>query len=207
MRVIKKEIDLFEFNSNLGLRKQRNQDPQVKFFPEHLKKHGFYEIVNPRKIVSLDPPVYEMRFDKVSGILNVEKVIDYAKKEAKLLEKELRTNHFKLIIGGDCSILLGTALALKKHGNYGLFYLDGHTDYSDVALTDTRAIAGMDLALATGFGPNKLVNIDNFSPYFKEENVYCVGDKESDPDYVKLINNSQITYFDLEGVKLLDQKR
>lgn len=195
------EIDVFEFNSNLGLRRSDGKEPQVKLFPEHLKKYGFYEQIKPKKIVKLDLIDYKLEFDKETGILNADKIILYSKKQAELLEKELDKDTFKLILGGDCSILLGNSIALKKKGTYGLFYLDGHTDYSSIETTDTKAVAGMDLALATGFGPNKLVNINGLSPYFEEKNVFCVGDKESDPDYVKLIKNSQINYYDLINLK------
>lgn len=195
------KIDIFEFNSNLGLRVPGKKEPQVKFFPNHLKKYGFYDEINPRKTFNLEPQTYQLEFDKDTGILNADEVILYTNKQAELLEKELDTDTFKLILGGDCSILLGSSIALKKRGTYGLFYLDGHTDYSSIETTDTKAIAGMDLALATGFGPNKLVNIDGLSPYFNEENVFCVGDKESDPEYVKLIKNSKINYYDLFDLK------
>lgn len=150
------------------------------------------------QIYSLLPTDYEMIFDPETSILNVEQVTSYAIRQAELLESKWQADTFKLIIGGDCSLLLGTGMALKRQGRYGLIYLDGHTDY---CRTDTKAVAGMDLGLATGFGPDKLVNLNNQAPYFDEENIFCVGDKESDPEYVRLIEASKINYFDLGQIR------
>lgn len=196
-----KTIDLFECPTNFGLREQRGKEPMVKFFPQHLKKYGFYDKLMINQIYSLLPTDYEMIFDPETSILNVAQVTNYAIHQAELLESKWQADTFKLIIGGDCSLLLGTGMALKQLGRYGLIYLDGHTDYCSVETTDTKAVAGMDLALATGFGPDKLVNLNNQAPYFDEENIFCVGDKESDPEYVRLIEASKINYFDLGQIR------
>lgn len=196
-----KTIDVFECPTNFGLREQRGKEPMVKFFPQHLKKYGFYDKLMINQIYSLLPTDYEMIFDPETSILNVEQVTSYAIRQAELLESKWQADTFKLIIGGDCSLLLGTGMALKRQGRYGLIYLDGHTDYCSVETTDTKAVAGMDLGLATGFGPDKLVNLNNQAPYFDEENIFCVGDKESDPEYVRLIEASKINYFDLGQIR------
>lgn len=194
-------IDVFEFNSNLGLREQRGEQPYVKYFPKWLEKHGLYKEIKKQNTIKLEPPTYEMRFDDISGVLNESTVLDYAIQQKNILKKELRNENFKLILGGDCSILLGNAAALKEHGNYGLFFLDGHTDYTNEQISHTKAVAGMDLAIVTGWGTEKLTNIENLGPYFTQSNVYCVGNKESDIQYVEPILHSDIHYFDLERTR------
>ncbi|MFD4693211.1 arginase family protein [Streptomyces sp. NPDC058463] len=37
----------------------------------------------------------------------------------------LDAGHFPVVLGGDCSILLGNLLALRRRGRYGLLFLDG----------------------------------------------------------------------------------
>ena len=34
-----------------------------------------------------------------------------------------------LVLGGDCSILLGAMLALRRRGRFGLAFVDGHLDF------------------------------------------------------------------------------
>ncbi len=202
-----REIDVFEFNSNLGLRKQGEEEPHVKEFANWLKIHGFYKKIKPRKIRKLEPPIYRMEFAHDSGILNEDDILAYALAQEKILANELLDPSFKLIIGGDCSILVGNAFALKKKGEYGLFFLDGHTDYTSEKISATKAVAGMDLAIATGWGTDKLANIEGLAPYFRPEHVYCVGNKENERAYLQPMLEAMIHYYDREKVGLLGAEK
>jgi arginase len=195
------DISILEFPSNLGLHEPApGVEPGVKKLPAWLRKHGFYDLLKPAKVYSIDPPTYSMHLDKVSGVRNADAIARYAKQQAVLLEKVLSLPTFPVIIGGDCSILIGNALALKKAGRYGLFFLDGHTDFMEPALSATGGAAGMDLAIVTGYGHGKLSNIDSMAPYIPEDRVWCVGNREYDEAYVKAIRDSRIHYFDLASV-------
>jgi arginase len=142
-----------------------------------------------------------MDLDEESGVRNTDKITDYATEQSELLSKHLGENSFQIILGGDCSILIGNAIALKQKGEYGLFFLDGHTDYMLPDLSQTGGAAGMDLAIVTGCGHNKLTNILDLKPYFKEEHVWCVGNREYYPDYVKQILDTEIHYVDLKTLR------
>ena len=195
-------INIFEFPSNLGLKKKESDsEPGVRFLPDWLRKHQLYTQLNPRQIFTLPPPPYGMNLDEASGVRNATQILDYAKKQAGLLLSEKASDCFQLMIGGDCSILIGNALALKQQGKYGLFFLDGHTDFMMPDFSQTGGAAGMDLAIITGHGHPKLTNILNLQPYFDEKNVWCVGNREYDRDYVKPILESEITYVDLQKVR------
>jgi arginase len=41
----------------------------------------------------------------------------------------LDASRFPIVLGGDCSILLGATLALRRRGRYGAAFLDGHSDF------------------------------------------------------------------------------
>jgi len=196
---MKKEINIFEFPFNLGLTKKEYEiEPGVKKLPDWLRKFGFHERIAPKNIFRLESPEYTMNFDKETGVKNPDQIIEYAKKQSELIFKNSNNNTFNIILGGDCSILIGTAIALKNLGNFGLFYLDGHTDYIPSSLSPSGGVAGMDLAIVSGLGHEKLTNINNQKPYFLEENIFCVGNAETDDEeYVEQIINSKIHYFDL----------
>lgn len=62
--MINKKIDIFEFNSNLGLRKQRGKESSVYLFPKQLRKIGFYKFLNSNNIFIINKPIYTMEFDE-----------------------------------------------------------------------------------------------------------------------------------------------
>ena len=197
-----KKINILEFPSNLGLKKTTSEtEPGVIKLPEWFKKHGFHRKIKPWQIFRIEAPIYSMDLDEESGVRNANKIIEYAKKQSELLSENLKDDIFQIIIGGDCSILIGNSIALKQKGNYGLFFLDGHTDFITPEISGTAGAAGMDLAIVTGYGHNKLTNIFNLKPYFKEKNVFCVGNREYDEDYVRPILRSEIAYFDLKSLR------
>ncbi|MDJ1497268.1 arginase family protein [Cytophagaceae bacterium DM2B3-1] len=133
-------------------------------------------------------------------MLNADKIISYAIKQSEVMANEIDSESFQLILGDDCSLLIVSAIAFKKKGNFGLFYLDGHTDYSTPAESQSHS-AGMDQAIVCGIGHPKLTNILNLGPYIEEKNVFCVGNREHDIEDEKLITNSQIQYVPLERLR------
>lgn len=195
-------INIVEFPSNLGLKEaEPGVEPGVRNLPDWLRENGFYDLLNPQQVYTLTPPSYTMKMDEDTGVRNSDAIIGYAKEQAKLLGKVFEESPFPVIIGGDCSIIMGSAMALKKKGNYALFYLDGHTDFMLPELSRTGGLAGMDLAVVTGHGHDKLTNINRLKPYFKEENVWSVGNREYSVDYVAPILESNIHYYDLDDLQ------
>lgn len=198
-------VVILEFPSNLGLKEpSTGHEPGVKKMPEWLRRYGFHAQINPAGIYKIDPPPYSMHLDKISGVRNADAIVAYAKEQAALLQQVITSGSFPLVLGGDCSILIGNALALKKLGNYGLFFLDGHHDFMWPALSQTGGAAGMDSAIVTGHGHKKLTNIEGRQPYFREQHVWCVGNREYDEDYVAAIRDSSIQYIDLHHLRKQD---
>ena len=197
-----KELCIVEFPSNLGLKEpQPGKEPGVKKLPDWLWKHNLHKALDTENIIRLDAPKYSNSRDTQTNILNTNSLISYGREQAYLINNLLSQNKFPFILGGDCSILLGSAIALKQKGNYGLFYLDGHTDFMDVSLSETGGVGGMIASLVTGNGHEKLTNILNLSPYIKEENLWCVGNREYDEAYENEIRNSAATYVSLDALR------
>ncbi len=193
---------ILELPSNLGLKAPYpGKEPGVRALPDFLRKNNFHALLNPAKTIRLEPPEYSMELDAESQIRNADKIAQYAEKQAKLLGSTIRNQEFPLVLGGDCSILVGNALALKETGKYALFFLDGHTDFMLPSMSQTHGAAGMDLALVAGYGPMKLTNIHNRKPYFEEGNIWCVGNRDYEDWYVELIRKSDIQYIDLAELR------
>lgn len=197
-----REVYIVEFPSNLGLKEpQPGKEPGVKRLPDWFQRHNLHKILGPENTLRLDPPKYNNTKDAETQILNANSLIEYAREQAYLVNNLLTRNKFPFILGGDCSILLGSAIALKQKGNYALFYLDGHTDFMDVSLSETGGIGGMAASIVTGNGHEKLTNILNLSPYIKEENLWCAGNREYDDQYENEIRNSSATYISLKDLR------
>src|SRR3954465_774364 len=125
-----RKVILIEAPSNLGLRESSpGVEPGVKFFPSAMDREGFAQMASIKEKISVVPPSYSKQIDKESKVRNADKIIDYSKQLSKVIDERIQNKELPVIIGGDCSILIGAALSLKRNGNYGLFFMDGHTDY------------------------------------------------------------------------------
>ena len=196
-----KNLIIIEAPSNLGLKQLRDVEPGARKLPAWLKAHGLYDLLQPQKVMHVEPPPYSMHLDKESGVRNADAIVSYSNTLSEEIKTVLNAGQFPLVIGGDCSILIGCALALRSMGNYGLFFIDGHTDFVLPHFSETKAAAGMDLALISGNGPDKLTNINSLKPYIAEENNLAVGNRYLQKDYVKLITDSAINYYDLHSLR------
>ena len=82
-----------------------------------------------------------------------------------------------MLLGGECSNLLGPALALKRRGRYGVVYLDGHSDFRTVDNTPYVGAAGGEaLALVTGRGQADLTDLEDLGPYTRDTDAAMLGD-------------------------------
>lgn len=197
-----KDILLIEAPSNLGLiEPSPGGEPGVKLLPAALANAGFATAIGAKETMTVTPPPYTMNVDPVSKVRNADAIVEYSRQLSLVLQKTIAEHKIPVVAGGDCSILIGAALALKQLGRYGLFYMDGHTDYMWPEFSQTAGAAGMDLAIVCGQGHDKLTDIDGCKPYIKEEDVYCFGNREYDPEYVQLTLDSQMHYFDLASIR------
>jgi arginase len=197
-----KNICIVEFPSNLGLTMlQPGKEPGVKYLPDWLRQYEFHEHINPESILRLDPSEYSEVKDVDSGIWNADAIATYALLQANLINNLLDEDKFPIAIGGDCSIVIGPAIALKQRGNYALFYLDGHTDFMDISFSASGGAAGMAASIVAGKGHQKLTDVLGLSPYIQEEHLWCVGNREYDDAYEDEIRNSKATYKSLDMLR------
>jgi arginase len=169
-------ISLIFAPSNLGLMPQKGGvDPGTREAPEILRSLGLAERLGAEKSRLVPAPDYHPEIDLETGVRNGPAIRRYAEEFADALGEELRPETFPLIIGGDCSILLGSGLALRRRGRYGLIYFDGHTDFKLPATSLSKGAAGMDLAFAVGQGPKLLADFGEHTPLFRDTDVVAFG--------------------------------
>lgn len=192
-----KNLVIIEAPFNLGLKQLTDTEPGVRKLPGWLKAHGLHDALQPKGVITVPAPSYSMQLDEQTGVRNADAIVAYSKTLALAVTGAVSKGAFPLVIGGDCSILIGCGLGLKSMGSYGLFFLDGHTDYVTPGFSETKAAAGMDLALVSGKGPDKLTNINSLKPYFEQQHIFAVGNRCLEDAYVELIADSNIHYHDL----------
>lgn len=147
---------VIEAPSNLGLRPLRLAHiPGAWRAPEVLRA-GIHRVLRPSRVDRLTRPTYALDAEPLSRIRNATAIRKFGETLAVSVATALATGEFPVVIGGDCSILLGCLAGAKARQSIGLIHVDGHSDFYHPGNYDTAArlgsAAGMDLALATGRG-------------------------------------------------------
>ena len=152
----------------------------VDRLPAVLLQHGLADQLNARRAGRVVPAAaYDTERDNETLTLNARGIAEYSVRLADTVADLVARGEFPILLGGDCSILLGSSLALRRRGRYGLLFIDGHADFYQPAATNGEA-ASMDLALATGRGPELLTNLEGLRPLVRDENVVAFGFRDAD---------------------------
>ena len=175
----------------------------VEGLPDALLGAGLAERVGARRSGRVDPPAYDPQRDAATGLLNPVGLRDYSVQLADAVGDVLDAGDVPIVLGGDCSIVLGTTLALRRRGRYGLLFLDGHADFYQPEAEPNGEAASMDLALATGRGPDIVSNLEGRGPLVRDEDVVHVGRRdaaEADEAGSQRIEDTVIAVFDAAAV-------
>src|SRR5262249_52415381 len=126
-----REIVLLDAPSNLGLRPLApGHIPGAWRAPEALRAQGLSQRIGAVDAGSVTAPGYDPNEAPRFGFRNGEKLALYTRGLASRISENIGKSRFVLLLGGDCSVLLGSTLALKREGRYGLLFIDGHIDFA-----------------------------------------------------------------------------
>ena len=127
----------------------------------------------------LRPPVRDER----TGIIAFESLVEASTAIAAAVGRALSRDERPLLLGGDCSLLVGVAGGLRRAGREaGLCFIDGHADYYDGESSPTGESADMDLAILHGQGPGALVAIEGRPPLIPPARTVLLGHRPADLD-------------------------
>ncbi|MFF5476534.1 arginase family protein [Streptomyces sp. NPDC012935] len=123
------------------------------------------------------PPRYDRGdWREGDGVFNAAAIAGYTRKLADRIERHVRAGDYPVVLGGDCSVNLGAALALRRIGRYGLAVLDASPDFRHPGNSErVGAAGGEEVALATGRGQEDLTNLEGLRPYLRDEDVRYFG--------------------------------
>lgn len=189
---------IIEAPSILGLKPSGVED-----LPRALLDLGLAEALQARRAARLDTPAYDPVRDPETGTLNARAIAAWTPRLADAFEEVLDRGEFPVVLGGDCSIVLGPMLALKRRGRYGLLFVDGHADYYQPEANPNGEAASMDLAFATGRGPAMVCDLEGRAPLVRSEDAVAFGfrDAEEQAEYGSQALPDDLLAFDLDSIR------
>ena len=176
----------------------------VEHLPQALLEAGLASAVGARLAGRVTSPPYDPRRDSATGLLNPAGLRDYSHRLAYATGEVLDAGDVPIVLGGDCSILLGNMLALRRRGRYGLLFIDGHADFYQPEAEPHGEAASMDLALATGRGPGVVADLEGRGPLALDEDVVHFARRDADEAErarSQRIEETAITVVDLRAVR------
>ncbi|MFF3855267.1 arginase family protein [Micromonospora sp. NPDC002575] len=183
-----RRIAVLDAPSNLGLRPPTpTAVPGCAKAPGALRDQGLLARLRARDAGCLTPPRYDPGdWRPGDGVCHAPEIAAYSAALADRIGAIIDRGEFPLVLGGDCSILLGSALAMHRlgeavGGRIGLVFVDGHSDFRHPGNASyVGAAAGEDLALVTGRGQADLAAIEGRRPYFRDIDVVVLGIRAQD---------------------------
>jgi arginase len=152
----------------------------VETLPEALRAAGLVEGLEAAEGGRVEPPPYDPGRDPATSMLNPAGLAAYSPALADAIGGVLDGGGFPVVLGGDCSVLIGAALALKRRGRFGLFFLDGHTDFWEPERSLTGEAAELELGIVTGRGPAVVADIESLAPYLRDDDIVVFGPRDAE---------------------------
>ena len=183
-----RRIAVLDAPSNLGLRPPTETSvPGCAKAPGALRDHGLVARLHARDAGCLTPPRYDPGdWRPGDGVCHAPEIAAYSRALADRIGAIVDAGEFPVVLGGDCSIMLGSGLAMHRlgeaiGGRIGLVFVDGHSDFRHPGNASyVGAAAGEDLALVTGRGQADLTAIEGRRPYFRDVDVVVLGIRAQD---------------------------
>ncbi|HET8593205.1 MAG TPA: arginase family protein [Solirubrobacterales bacterium] len=151
--------------------------------PAALRAAGLVERLGARDAGEADGRIRDRRRDPETGVIGAGEVRRASTVIAAGVREVLDARERPLVLGGDCTLLLGVFQALPAGS--GLWFVDGHADFFDGESSPTGEAADMDLAILTGHGPPGL--LDREGPLVEPAAVVLLGHRPAElhPDVAR----------------------
>jgi len=125
---------------------------------------------------------------------------------ANKIERVLRDNFNPIILGGDCTIAIGSLIGIVNvFPNIGLLYFDGDADLNTPETTTSGIFDGMVIAHIIGNRVKELSHLAKRYPILREENIALFGLNPAsgylDPPEIKFLESSSIVQFSTKTIR------
>jgi arginase len=175
MHVIQRRYAVIEAPSVLGLR-----PTGVDQLSSTLIRNGLMARLAARHAARVEGLPYSAERDRDTRTLNPHGIAQWSPRLADAVEQAVERGDCPVILGGDCSILLGAMLAFRRRGRFGLLFIDGHADFYQPEVNPNGEAASMELAFAVGYGPSVLTDFEGRRPLVRSSDVVAFGFRDRD---------------------------
>ena len=164
--------------SSIGIRPYDDGEARhLNRAPDVLRRRDLIARLGAVDFGDVTPPPYRDYARPAEGARNEQQIAAYSQSLADRVAAATRGGRFAVVLGGDCSIVLGCLLGARRHagGPVGLTYVDGHADFATPQESPTGSVSGMSLALAVGRGDSPLAALGGRSPLVNGRRVALLG--------------------------------
>ena len=148
----------------------------VRHSPEALLRLGLAEKIGARRACRVESPGYVPGRDPQTQVTNARGLREYALILADAVGDVLGRGEFAVVLGGDCSILLGSLLGAARRGRHGIVFIDGHIDFYPPENNQWNGVgAASELAFASGRGPALLTDLGIGRSLVRDDDIAAVG--------------------------------
>ena len=155
--------------------------------PAELREHGLAAGLNAADDGDAAPLGPYRDFVRPAGrCRNEDGVADYSRTLADRIAAAHPDGPFVVLVGGDCSILLGALLGLRNRGRQpvGLAYIDAHADFATLEQSPSGSPCSMTLALAVGRAERPLARLAGDQSLVRGAHVAHIGRRDhAEPEY------------------------
>ncbi|MET0163989.1 MAG: arginase family protein [Vicinamibacterales bacterium] len=169
-------------SSSIGIRPYDDGEMrQLSRAPDVLRERGLIRRLDAIDLGDVVPPPYRDYLRPPRRARNEEEVVVYSRSLAQRVAAATAHERFALVLGGDCSIVLGCLVGAKRtaRGQVGLVYVDAHADFATPEESRTGSVASMCLACASGRGETPLARLSGRAPLVEGKHIVLVGRRDA----------------------------
>jgi arginase len=144
--------------------------------PAALRDAGLVDRIGARDSGDVAAGLRDKGRDPTTGVIGVDDLIRFSQGLRARIAAVVAGGELPLVIGGDCSLLLGVFAGLRDADvRPGLWFIDGHADFYDGHSSPSGEAADMELAILTGHGPEALTHLAGDAPLVDPRAVVILG--------------------------------
>jgi arginase len=175
--------------------------------PGALRELGLVERLGAIDLGDVAPPGYRDYLRPPGRARNEPEVTAYSAALGERIATAIESVGFALVLGGDCSIVLGSLLGARRAagGPVGLAYVDAHADFATPEESRTGSVASMSLGFAVGRGDTPLSHLGGSSPLVEGAAVALLGRRAGAEPWYGHLELGASTVLDLPDTALMAQ--